>query len=69
MEYHDLVQERLAEWERTVERAHRESEALRLADPRGIVGPMAHLDGLLIRASRGASERQARREQRRELAS
>ena len=61
MDYLDFVQERLETREQELKKMRLVSEARRL----GAVapqGPFASLDALIIRASKGAKARQARRE-------
>jgi len=62
MEYLDLVQERLANYEQERKHIERAAELKRLGLVQGARSPLAHLDGLLVRVSRGAAEREARRE-------
>ncbi len=62
MDYIELVRAGMEQRERDIRKMDLASEAkkLGLAAP----GPIAHLDGLLIRFAKGASDRQARREYR-----
>ena len=61
MEYIELVQERLDNYAVEQKRIALESEVRRLGLTAGSRSPFAHLDQLIIRASQGASQRQARR--------
>ena len=62
MEYHDLVRAQLDDWNRTATQIARSNEARRLNGPgRSFANPIAHFDSLVLRVSRGAAERQARR--------
>ena len=62
MEYHDLVRERLAEWEREAVALQRASEVRRIFGDTGRPNPLARFDSLVLRASKGAAQREARRE-------
>lgn len=60
MEYEGLIQERMDSWERERTDAHLFAEAKRL----GVIqttGPRDWFDSWLIKASRGAEQRQAKR--------
>jgi hypothetical protein len=61
MEFFDLAQERMNDRDRELAQMQLVSEARRLGAARAR-GPLATLDGFIIRASRGATARQARRE-------
>lgn len=61
MEYIDLVQERLDNYAVERKRIALESEVRRLGIIAGSRSPFAHFDQLIIRASKGASQRQERR--------
>lgn len=62
MEYHDLVRAHLDEWNRTAAKLARVNEARRYSEgTRGWPNPVARFDSLVLRASKGAAERQARR--------
>ena len=69
MEYVELVQERLAQHELERQTIAKETELRRLGLTPAPFNPMARFDGLLIRLSKGATERQARRGYDRELVS
>ena len=73
MEYVDLVQERLAHYENERKQIALTSELRRLGLPTSGRSAFAHFDSLIIKASKGAKARQARREgvttNRRELVS
>ena len=62
MEYVELVQERLAAYEAERKQMALARELRRLGISSAPFSPLAHLDGLLLRAGKGAAERQARRE-------
>jgi hypothetical protein len=60
MEYNDMVQAHMDNWEREIDSTRRLAEARRVGAFRP-TGPREWLDGFLIRASKGAEQRQARR--------
>lgn len=62
MDYFDLAYERMDSWEKTRTEINRLNEARRLGLTGNGWSPIAKLDGLLIRVSKNASRRQARRE-------
>lgn len=63
MEYQELVSAQLDEWERQAARIRRSNEARRLNGGEGHswANPLAHFDSLVLRASKGAADREARR--------
>ena len=61
MDYPDLVQARLDEWDREVIKITRANEVRRVTGHNGWYGPIASVDRLILRVSKGAAERQARR--------
>lgn len=62
MNYVELANERIANWERETEAMRLAHEARKLGLKAAPWSPIAHLDNFLIRASKGANERRARRE-------
>ena len=62
MDYIELLRAGMEQRERDLRNMDLANEAKRLG--LGARGPIAHLDGLLIRFAKGASNRQARREYR-----
>jgi len=62
MEFVELVNERMATYEAERKQMALAKELRQLGISTGSFSPLAHLDGLLLRASKGAAARQKRRE-------